>query len=68
MKDCLKKTGLDDKQARRIMHDMSVWLGFFEGKCNGRCPGDEPLTLTRFHNCELPQVHEAFEGQKSVCG
>ena len=25
MKDCLKKRGLDVRQARRMMHDRSVW-------------------------------------------
>ena len=30
MKDCLKKRGLDVRQARRIVHDSdrSVWQGF----------------------------------------
>ena len=34
----------------------------------GRSPGDEPQTLTRCHSCVLPQLYEAFEGWKSVCG
>ena len=34
----------------------------------GRCPGDETLTLTRCHSCELPQPWEALGGRKSVCG
>ena len=34
--------------------------GFVRGKCMGRSPGDEPLTL--------PQLYEAFERWKSVCG
>ena len=33
-----------------------------EGECIGRCPGNEPLTLTRCHSCELQQLYEAFEG------
>ena len=28
VKDCLKKRGLDVRQARRIVHDRSVWWGF----------------------------------------
>ena len=39
-----------------------------EGKCMGRNPGDEPLTLTRCHSCGVQQLHEALEGWKSVCG
>ena len=35
-----------------------------EGECIGRSPGDEPLTLTRCHNCGLPLL---FEGRKFVC-
>ena len=54
MKDCLKKRVLDVRQARRILHD-SVWCG-------------DDLTLTRCHSCELPQLYEALEGRKSVCG
>ena len=42
--------------------------GFCEGECMGRSPGDEPLTLTRYHSCGLPQLYEACEGWKSVCG
>ena len=32
----------------------------------GRCPGDEPLTLTIYHSCELPQLYKALERWKSV--
>ena len=42
--------------------------GICEGECMGRSPGDEPLTLTRCHSCGLPQLYEACEGWKSVCG
>ena len=28
MKDCLKKRGLGVRQARRMVHDRSVWWGF----------------------------------------
>ena len=38
VKECLKKRGLDVRQARKMVHDKSVWWGF-EGECMGRCPG-----------------------------
>ena len=38
-----------------------------EEECMGRCPGDEPLTLTRCHSCDLQQLYEALEGRYSVC-
>ena len=28
VKECLKKKGLDVRQARRMVHDMMVWRGF----------------------------------------
>ena len=31
VKDCLKKRSLDVRQARRMVHDRSVWLGFVRG-------------------------------------
>ena len=31
VKDCLKKRGLDVRQARRMVHDRSVWWGFLRG-------------------------------------
>ena len=31
MKDCLKKRGLDVRQAWRMVHDRSVWWGFIWG-------------------------------------
>ena len=31
VKYCLKKRGLDVRQARRMVHDGSVWLGFLKG-------------------------------------
>ena len=34
----------------------------------GRSPGDEALTLTRSHSCELPQLYEALVGRKFVWG
>ena len=36
--------------------------GVCEGECIGYRPGDEPLTLTRCHSCELPQLYEIIEG------
>ena len=64
VKDCLKKRSLDIRQAR------IMWRGFVGGggECMGRCQGSEPLTLTRCHSCELPQLFDALEGWKSVCG
>ena len=34
MKDCLKIRGLDVRQARRMMHDRSVWWGFVRGNAS----------------------------------
>ena len=31
VKDCLKKRGLDVRQARRMVHNRSVWQGFVRG-------------------------------------
>ena len=42
--------------------------GICKGECMGRSPGNEPLTLTRCHSCGLPQLYEAVEEWKSVCG
>ena len=64
VKECLKKRGSDVRQAIRMVQDRSEWWGFVMG-CT---PGDEPLTLMRYHSCGLPQLYEAFEGWKSVCG
>ena len=67
VKECLRKRGLDARQARRIVHDRSVLgEGICEGECMRRCPGDEPLTLTRCDSCEMPQLFETNEGWKSV--
>ena len=46
-KDCLKKDGLDVRQARRMVHDRSE----YEGEWVGRSPRNEPLTLTRCQSC-----------------
>ena len=50
VKDCLRKRGLVVRQARRMVQ----MAGVCEGKCMGRNPGDEPLTLTR-----CPQLWDA---------
>ena len=47
MKEHLKKSGLDIRQARCM-------IGVCEGECMGCSPGDKPLTLTGCCNCELP--------------
>ena len=43
VRDCLKKKGLDVRQARRIVHDRSVMAEVCEGECMGRYPGINPL-------------------------
>ena len=40
--------------------------GVCEGECMGYSLGDEPLTLTRYHSCELLQLYEALGGNLSV--
>ena len=37
-----------------------------EGECMGRRSGDEPMTFTRCHSCELPQLYEDLERWNSV--
>ena len=66
VKVCLRKRGLDVRQARKMVQDRSEWQGF-EGKCMGLSPWNEPLTLMRCHSYGLLQLYEAF-GWKSVCG
>ena len=39
MKECLKKRGLDVGEARRMVHDRSVWWGFVRGEYMGHCQG-----------------------------
>ena len=68
MKDCLKKRALDVRQARRIVHERSVWWGFVRGNALGIAYVDEPLTMRRCHSCEMPQPYEALEGWNSTCG
>ena len=68
MNDSFKKSGLDVRQARRMVHDRSLWRGFIRGNAWGVAREMKPLTLMRCHSCELPQLYKAFEGRKSVCG
>ena len=49
MKDCLKKRGLDVRQARRMGRDRIACRGFLRGNAWGVSPGDEPWNLTRCH-------------------
>ena len=37
------------------------------GVCEGECM-DEPLTMKGCHRCGLPQLYEALEVWKSICG
>ena len=43
MKGCLRKRGLDVRQARRM-------VGVCEGECMEHITGNEPLTLKRCHS------------------
>ena len=42
VKDCLKKRGLDVRQARITVHDSSVWRGFVRGNARGVAQGMNP--------------------------
>ena len=42
VEDCLDKTGLDVRQARRMVHDRSVWRGFVKGNAWGVDRGMNP--------------------------
>ena len=39
VKDCLKKKCLDDRQARRMVHDRIIWRGFVRGNAWGVARG-----------------------------
>ena len=39
VKDCLKKKGLDVRQARRMVHESSVWWRFVKGNAWGVAQG-----------------------------
>ena len=42
MKECLRKRGMDVRQARRIVQKGSEWLGFVRGKAWGIAWGMNP--------------------------
>ena len=42
MNECLKKTSLDVRQARRMVHDRSVWWGFVRENAWGIARGMNP--------------------------
>ena len=42
VKDCLKKRGLDVKQARKLVHERSVGWGFVRGNAWGVALGKNP--------------------------
>ena len=67
VKDCLKKRGLDVRQARRMVHDRRVRWGFVRGNAWG-VAREESLILTRCYSFKIPQPYEALKGPKSVCG
>ena len=67
MKECLKKRGLDIRQARKMVQDRSEWQEFVKGNACGVARKVNPLTLTRCHSCWLPQLYEALEGWKFFC-
>ena len=55
MKDCLKKRGLDVRQARRMVQGkIGLNGGGLGGECMGRRSGDEPFTLMRLHSYIKP--------------
>ena len=60
--DCLKKRGLNVGQARRVVYERNEWREFVKGECLGCSLGNEPLTLTRWYSCGLPQLYETLWG------
>ena len=65
-KDCLRKRGLDVRQAMRMVQDRSKWRGFVRN-ARGIARGINLISLTKCHCCGLSQLYEASE-LKSVCG
>ena len=59
MKECLKKRGLDFRQAERIVQ-IGMNVRVCEGECMGHNPGDEILTLTRCHSYKKPLKGESL--------
>ena len=39
VKDCLRKSGLDVRQVRRMVQDRSIWQGFVRGSAGGIARG-----------------------------
>ena len=54
LKECLKKRGLDVRQARRLVQDRSEMVEVCEWGGIGGSPRDELLTLMRCHNYMKP--------------
>ena len=63
VKDCLRKRGLDVRQARRMVHDRSVLRGFVKINCKVRKDFDEMIQLGVY-----TKLCEALERWKSACG
>ena len=42
VKECLKKRGLDVREARRMVHDRRIWWGFVRGNAWGVARGRNP--------------------------
>ena len=53
MKECLSKSSLDVRQARRMVQDRSEWRGLVRGNAWGVAWGMNP-TLKRYHNYMKP--------------
>ena len=61
VKECLRKRGLDVRQARRMVQDRSEWQGYVIGNAWGVGQGMTPDLD------EMPQLYEPLEGGKPVC-
>ena len=53
VRECLRKRGLDIRQARRMVQDRSEWQGFVRGNAWGVAQGMNP-TLMRCHSYMKP--------------
>ena len=60
LNDCLKKLGLNVRQARRMVYNRIEWQEFVRGECYECSPGDEPLTLTRCYSSGLSPLYESL--------
>ena len=54
VKECIRKRGLDARQARRMVQDRSEWQIIVRGECMGCSPGDDPLIFMRCHSYMKP--------------